>query len=113
MSSQMMNSGSSNGSNSGSSSGFRVLYDKTYSNTVHGNSNSATVGFYIGNIPNYERLTKDNIFCGITTANASGTENISITEVEYLGPETPQIYVHLSATGSGGITVYVNCKVIG
>lgn len=109
MSSQMMNSGSSNGSNSGVS----VLYDKTYSITIDGTHNTSTVGFYIGIIPNYERLTKDNIFCGIVTADGSGTESISITEVEYLAPEVPQVYVRLSSTGSGRMTVYVNCKVIG
>ena len=109
MSSQMMNNGSSNGSNSG----FSVLYDKTYSSHDIIGTGEYSLSFTIDMIPNYERLTKNNIFCGIVTADGRGEKSISISRVEYLVPEVPQIRVYLSVTGSGRMTVYVNCKVIG
>ena len=101
MSSQMMNSGSS--------SGFSVLYDKTYSSDPIG-TGEYSLSFVIDKIPNYERLTKNNIFCGIITADGSGEKSISISRVDY---NAPQIRVYLSVTGSGIMTVYVNCQVIG
>lgn len=96
--------------NRGSDSGFSILLDKTYSISPSGTTNAYGVNFVTNDIPNWERLTKDNIICGIVTADGSGTESVSISEVEY---RAPQITVHLSATGSGRMTVYVNCKVIG
>lgn len=101
MSNQMMNSGSS--------SGFSVLYDKTYSHDTIGTGEYA-INFVIDKIPNYERLTKNNIFCGIVTADGSGEKSISISRVDY---NAPIIKVYFSATGNGRMEVYVNCKVIG
>ena len=102
MSSQMMNNGSS--------SGFSVLYDKTFNTHDYIGTGEYSVSFVIDKIPNYERLTKNNIFCGIVTADGSGTKSISISRVDY---NAPQIRVYLSVTGDGRMTVYVNCKVIG
>ena len=77
--------------------GFSVLYDKTYTIDPIG-TGEYSVCFVIDKIPNYERLTKNNIFCGIVTADGSGEKSISISRVDY---NAPIIKVYLSATGNG------------